>query len=205
MECDRGLRLPDVVLAERVIPVARGLDGLSAPILVDALQAGGIHSIEITVEGQGGFEAIAAVAGGETTVGAGTIVTVSQASRAVDAGAGFLVSPHLDMALLDWARAREVPLIPGALTPTEIAMAWRHQPPAVKVFPAHLGGPGYVNSLLGPYPDLALIPTGGVDGDNASEYLAAGAVAIGVGSWLTAHPDATEVAERASYLLSQVV
>jgi 2-dehydro-3-deoxyphosphogluconate aldolase/(4S)-4-hydroxy-2-oxoglutarate aldolase len=199
------MTLPPSVLAERVIPVARGLDATSAPPLVDALVAGGIHTIEITVEGGGGLDAISSVVGGEVTVGAGTIVSVYQASRAVDAGAEFLVTPHLDSELLDWARTRGVPLIPGTFTPTEIVTAWRHQPPAVKVFPAHVGGPGYVTSLLGPYPDVRVIPTGGVDGDNAGDYLAAGAVAVGVGGWLTSHPELSTVTERARQLVSQVV
>jgi 2-dehydro-3-deoxyphosphogluconate aldolase / (4S)-4-hydroxy-2-oxoglutarate aldolase len=199
------MSLPPSVLAERVIPVARGLDATSAPGLVSALAAGGIHTIEITVEATGGLDAISSVVGGEMTVGAGTIVSVYQASQAVDAGAEFLVMPHLDSELLDWARARGVPLIPGAFTPTEIVTAWQYQPPAVKVFPAHVGGPGYVTSLLGPYPDLRVIPTGGVDGQSAGDYLATGAVAVGVGGWLTSHPELSTVTERARYLVSQVV
>lgn len=199
------MSLPETVLDERVIPVARGLDASTAPGLMDALRLGGIHSIEITVEGPGGLDAIAAVGSDGMTVGAGTIVTVYQASRAVEAGAKFLVSPHLDTELLEWAGENDVPMIPGALTPTEIVAAWRHDPPAVKVFPAHVGGPGYLKSLLGPYPDLALIPTGGVDGDNAAEYVGAGAVAVGVGGWLTGHTDLSVVTERASRLVEAVV
>lgn len=199
------MRLPTVVLAERIVPVVRGLDAARAPALVKALAAGGIHSIEVTVEAAGGLEAIAAISGGETTVGAGTVVSVRQAGQAVDAGAEFLVSPHLDPELLEWAVAHDIPLIPGALTPTEIVAARRHDPLAVKVFPAHIGGPQYLRSLLAPYPDLQLIPTGGVNGDNAAEYLAAGAAAVGVGGWLTGPADLDVVTERAGQLLSQVV
>lgn len=199
------MRLPTVVLAERIVPVARRLDAARAPALVKALAAGGIHSIEVTVEAAGGLDAIAAIAGGETTVGAGTVVSVGQAGQAVDAGAEFLVSPHLDPELLEWAVAHDIALIPGALTPTEIVAARRHDPPAVKVFPAHVGGPQYLRSLLAPYPDLQLIPTGGVNGDNAAEYLAAGAAAVGVGGWLTGLADLDVVTERAGQLMSQVV
>lgn len=199
------MRLPKVVLAQRIVPVARGLDTTRAPTLVKALAAGGLHSIEVTVEAAGGLEAIAAIAGGETTVGAGTVVSVRQAGQAVDAGAEFLVSPHFDPELLEWAVAHDIPLIPGALTPTEIVAVRRHDPPAVKVFPAHVGGPEYLRSLLSPYPDLRLIPTGGVNGDNAAEYLAAGAAAVGVGGWLTGPADLDLVTERAGQLLSQVV
>lgn len=199
------MRLPTVVLAERIVPVARRLDAARAPALVKALAAGGIHSIEVTVEAAGGLDAVAAIAGGETTVGAGTVVSVGQAGQAVDAGAEFLVSPHLDPELLEWAVAHDIALIPGALTPTEIVAARRHDPPAVKVFPAHVGGPQYLRSLLAPYPDLQLIPTGGVNGDNAAEYLAAGAAAVGVGGWLTGLADLDVVTERAGQLMSQVV
>jgi 2-dehydro-3-deoxyphosphogluconate aldolase/(4S)-4-hydroxy-2-oxoglutarate aldolase len=199
------MSLPSTVLSERIIPVVRGLDATTAPVLIDALVAGGIHSIEITVEAPGGLEAIAAISGGEVTVGAGTIVAIDQAARAVDAGVDFLVTPHLDLALLDWAKSNDVALIPGAFTPTEIVTAWRHEPPAIKVFPAHVGGPRYLRSLLDPYPGLRMIPTGGVDGDNVRDYLDAGAVAVGVGSWLTSHSDLAVVTERAQRLLSQVV
>lgn len=116
-----------------------------------------------------------------------------------------MVTPHLDVDLLEWAQTNEVDMIPGALTPSEIFAARQYQPPAVKLFPAHLGGPEYLSSLLGPYPDLALIPTGGVTGDNARSFLEAGAVAVGVGGWLTSHSELSVVTERARQLASQVV
>lgn len=199
------MRLPEVILQQRVIPVARGMDAATAPHLVAALAEGGITSLEITVEATGGLEAIASVAGGETTVGAGTVVSVDQARSAADAGAAFLVTPHVDTELMGWATANDVPVVPGALTPGEIAAAWRYEPPAVKVFPAHVGGPRYLKSLLGPYPDLAMIPTGGVDGENVASFIAAGAVAVGVGGWLTSHSDLSLVTERARELVSRLV
>lgn len=199
------MSLAATVLNKRIIPVARGLDARSAPALAGALAAGGLDIIEITVESASGFDAIAAVVGGETTVGAGTVVAIDQARRAVDAGAEFLVTPHLDVALLEWAGANGVFMIPGALTPTEVFAARRYEPPAVKLFPAHLGGPEYLRSLLGPYPYLRLIPTGGVTGDNARAYLEAGAAAIGVGGWLTSSSDLSMVTRRARQLVAQVV
>lgn len=198
------MKLPDRVRLERVIPVARGLDAVSAPLLVAALKAGGIGSVEITVEGPSGFDAIEAVAENETLVGAGTVVSVAQAADAVVAGAAFLVSPHLELAVLSWAMDRGIPLIPGALTPTEIAAARGAGAHVVKVFPADLGGPGYLRSLLAPYPDLELIPTGGVTAHNAADFLAAGAAAVGVGGWLTAHDDYDEVARRAGLLMAAI-
>jgi 2-dehydro-3-deoxyphosphogluconate aldolase/(4S)-4-hydroxy-2-oxoglutarate aldolase len=138
-------------------------------------------------------------------VGAGTITSTDQAEVAVEAGAAFLVSPHLDRVLIDWAQTEQVALVPGGLTPTEVWGAWSLGPPAVKVFPASVGGPGYVKSLLGPFPDLGLIPTGGIDEDNIVDYLKAGAVAVGVGAWLTSHSDLAEVTSRAERLRSKVV
>ncbi len=199
------MTLPGLILEQKVIAVARGLDSRSAPALAEALRAGGVGTIEITVEGGAGFDAIASVDNGDIVVGAGTVVTVDQAKRAVAAGARFLVTPHLDPDVLGWAMTEAVPIVPGAFTPTEVMTAWRLGPAAVKVFPAHVGGPEYLKSLRGPFPDLALIPTGGVDGANAASYLAAGAVAVGVGGWLTAHDDLDVVTARAVELVRQVV
>jgi 2-dehydro-3-deoxyphosphogluconate aldolase/(4S)-4-hydroxy-2-oxoglutarate aldolase len=112
----------------------------------------------------------------------------------------FLVCPHLDLELMAWAADRQIPLIPGAWTPSEIVAAGKHTPPAVKLFPASVGGPDYVKTLLAPYPDLRLIPTGGVTAKNACAYLSAGALAVGVGGWLTGHEYHAEVTRRARLL-----
>jgi 2-dehydro-3-deoxyphosphogluconate aldolase/(4S)-4-hydroxy-2-oxoglutarate aldolase len=197
--------LPGRITDERLIPVARGLDSTSAPRLALALLDGGVSTIEVTLEGPAGMDALEALQDVDITVGAGTIVTLDQGRSAVAAGAEFLVSPHLVTDLADWSKAREIPYIPGALTPTEIAIAWRCEPAAVKIFPAHVGGPSYVRSLLGPYPDVVLIPTGGVDSANASGFIEAGAVAVGVGGWLTSHSDLSVVTERTREVLGQVV
>lgn len=198
------MKLPGSILEQKVIAVARGLDTVTAPTLAEALRAGGINTIEITVEDDAGFDAIAAVVGGGMLVGAGTVVNRDQAKRAVAAGAAFIVTPHLDLEIIEWAMGEEVPIVPGAFSPTEVATAWRLGPPAVKVFPAHVGGPGYLKSLRGPFPDLSLVPTGGVDAANVAAYLAAGAVAVGVGGWLTAHDDMEVVTARSVELLGQV-
>lgn len=199
------MTLPGPILEQKVIAVARGLDSTSAPALAEALRAGGVNTIEITVEGGAGFGAISSVHREDTMVGAGTVLSVDQAKRAVAAGAGFLVTPHLDLEVLGWAMKEAVPIVPGVFTPTEVMTAWKSGPPALKVFPAHVGGPTYLKSLRAPFPDLALIPTGGVDASNAAAYLAAGAVAVGVGGWLTDHDDLDVVTGRAVELIGQVV
>lgn len=196
------IELPAAITEQRVIAVARSQDEESAPELASALRAGGLGILEITVEAGRGVEAIAAIAGRSTLVGAGTVTTKEQASEAVDAGASFLVSPHLDPELLDWARAEDVPMIPGVFTPTEVHTAIVAGAVALKVFPAHLGGPQMVKTILGPYPDVALIPTGGVDASSARAYLEAGAVAVGVGGWLTGGKDLEQVTARARALAS---
>lgn len=196
--------LPDFITADRVIAVARNQDATTAPALAEALRKGGLTTLEITVEGERGIEAVASVAGGPTRVGAGTVTTIDQASASVDAGATFLISPHLDVEILDWARARGVPLIPGVFTPTEIHTAVGKGALAVKLFPASLGGPDLVKALLAPYPDLAVVPTGGVDAGNILAYLQAGAAAVGVGGWLTGGTDLDEVTRRARVLASIV-
>lgn len=198
-------KLPDSILIEKVIPVARGLNADNAVPLASALRDGGINTIEVTVEGGGGFGAIRALAGSRMTVGAGTVVSIEQGEAAMAAGAEFLISPHSDDALIEWSISVGARLIPGGLTPTEISRAWSHPVPAVKVYPASVGGPGMIKSLLGPYPDVLLIPTGGVNGRNAAAYLTAGAAAVGVGGWLTGQTDLSVVTERAALLRRRVV
>jgi 2-dehydro-3-deoxyphosphogluconate aldolase / (4S)-4-hydroxy-2-oxoglutarate aldolase len=132
--------------------------------------------------------------------------TLAQATAAVDAGAAFLVGPALDETVAAWATQRDVLYLPGALTPGEVEAASRWSP-LVKLFPAGRLGPGYVRDLLAPFPDAALVPTGGIDLQNAQEYLEAGALAVAVGSGLVnpsslAAPD--ELAANARRLLQLV-
>ncbi len=194
--------LPSLIAEQRVIAVARGQDASTALELAEALHAGGLAVLEITVEAGAGFDAIAAVAGGGTVVGAGTVTTVDQAASAVEAGATFLVSPHLDQELVVWSSSHDVPFIPGVLTPTEIHTALSAGVSAVKLFPASVGGPEMLRALLGPYPELPVIPTGGVDDTNAGAYLEAGAQAVGVGGWLTGGTDLDLITRRARSLAS---
>ncbi len=118
-------------------------------------------------------------------IGAGTVLDAEQANACLDAGAQFLVSPGLSIAVLETAKRRATLAIPGALTPTEIMSVSAHGSKLIKIFPCgSLGGHKYLKSLRGPFPDLSFIPTGGVNASNAAEFLAAGAFALGVGSEL---------------------
>ena len=114
-------------------------------------------------------------------LGAGTIRSMDSLDAAIDAGADFGVSPILDSQVLDAALVRGLPFIPGAFSPTEIDAAWRAGATFVKLFPASSVGPSHVRELRGPMPEVELIPTGGVDGSSAALFLAAGAVAVGIG------------------------
>jgi 2-dehydro-3-deoxyphosphogluconate aldolase/(4S)-4-hydroxy-2-oxoglutarate aldolase len=153
---------------------------------VEAIFQGGIPVVEITMTVAGAVEVIRDAvrqAGKKVLVGAGTVVTREQAEACLDAGAQFLVSPGLSLAMVRAAQARGVLAIPGALTPTELMTATAEGVSLVKIFPCgSVGGPKYLKALRGPFPQAKLIPTGGVSVANAAEYIAAGAFAVGVGS-----------------------
>jgi 2-dehydro-3-deoxyphosphogluconate aldolase/(4S)-4-hydroxy-2-oxoglutarate aldolase len=182
-----------------VVAVIRAASVDAALECARALVRGGVTGIEITFSTPGAAEAIAAARKElpHALVGAGTVLDQASLVAACDAGASFLVSPHTDEALLAAARERQVPFLPGALTPTEIVRAWQFGAACVKVFPGSAVGPGYIRALKGPLPHIALMPTGGVDAKNLGEWLAAGAVAVGMGGSLaTGTPDAVEAAAR---------
>jgi 2-dehydro-3-deoxyphosphogluconate aldolase/(4S)-4-hydroxy-2-oxoglutarate aldolase len=117
-------------------------------------------------------------------LGVGSVVSPQQAEAALDAGAQLIVTPVLNLAVVAACVARGVPVAPGALTPTEIQTAWEAGAALVKVFPANRLGPGYLKDVLAPLPHLQLLPTGGINVENAGDYIRAGAVALGVGSSL---------------------
>ncbi len=146
----------------------------------------GLTVAEITMTVPRAIEAIASVAkrfGDKVLVGAGTVTDAETVRRALDAGAEFIVSPCLVPEVIEAARRDDVAVLPGALTPTEVFEAFRRGGDMVKVFPAqNVGGAAYVRALRGPFPDIPLVPTGGVTLDNVGEMFKAGAVAVGVGS-----------------------
>ena len=193
--------LPSAFLERRVVAVARGRRPEQAERIAAALYAGGIRILEITMDSPGALESIAVLRNGSMLIGAGTVMSREDGMAAVDAGASFVVSPHLDAAVVDAVAASGVPVIPGGLTPSEIVTAWGAGASAVKVFPSVAGGPEYLRALRGPLGHIPLIPTGGVTLDNARAFLDAGAVAIGLGGWLTG-PDPDLVRDRAERLVA---
>lgn len=193
--------IPAVITRGRVIAIGRGLDPETVPAIAAALVDGGVGAFEITMNSAAALAVISELAGrhseADLLIGAGTVLDLEQASSAVEAGARFLVMPHCDPELVRWAAARNIPCFPGAFTPTEVLVAWRAGAAAVKLFPASAVGPMFVRELRGPFAAIPLVPTGGVTVDNAAAFIAAGAVAVGMGSWLTGGGDPDRVRERA--------
>jgi 2-dehydro-3-deoxyphosphogluconate aldolase/(4S)-4-hydroxy-2-oxoglutarate aldolase len=170
-----------------VVAVIRLPDPAALRPLVEALAEGGIRAIEVTMTVPRAIEAIAAMAPSlpaGVVMGAGTVIDAATARRAIDAGAGFVVSPVFRRAIIAACHAHDRPAIPGCFTPTEILDATEAGADIVKVFPAGSLGPGFVTDIRAPLPHLKLMPTGGVSIENAGDWIRAGAVAVGVGSAL---------------------
>jgi 2-dehydro-3-deoxyphosphogluconate aldolase/(4S)-4-hydroxy-2-oxoglutarate aldolase len=169
-----------------VIPVVRAASADEAMRAVDALKAGGLDVLEITLTVPGALRVIEEVSarfGADALVGAGTVLDAEAARACMDAGARFVVSPALDLETVAFCRERGVAVLPGALTPTEVLRAWTAGADFVKVFPASaLGGASYLKSLKAPLPQVELVPTGGVSLKTAADFIRAGASALGVGA-----------------------
>ena len=169
-----------------IVPVVRAASVDEATRAVEAICAGGIPVVEITMTVPNAVTVIREVAqqyGDKVLIGAGTVTNAEQAELCIRAGAEFLVSPGLAAAVLSVAQSCGKLAIPGALTPTELMNAHEHGARVVKIFPCgNVGGPKYLRSLKAPFPSAQLIPTGGVNAANAAEFVAAGAFALGVGA-----------------------
>ena len=153
--------------------------------MVDALMAGGVFGIEITYSTPNAPQVVQSLAqkyGTEIMLGMGTLVEPEQAAEAVQAGANFLVSPHCEKTLAEAMVATGLPVMIGALTPTEVMQAYRIGSDVVKIFPGSLVGPDYIKTLRGPYPYIPMMPTGGVNVENIADWFAAGVFAVGAGS-----------------------
>ncbi len=177
----------EIFHSARLIAIVRTKADVDLVELCQALYAGGVEAVEITLNTPGALDAIRQLgtrlpAG--RTIGAGTVVTAIDARRAQDAGAQFLVAPTLEPETITFAQEAGLPICAGAYTPTEALAAYRMGADRVKIFPCDQLGPGYIKNLLSPLPDLPLMPTGGVTLDNLDEWFAAGATAVGVGSAL---------------------
>jgi 2-dehydro-3-deoxyphosphogluconate aldolase/(4S)-4-hydroxy-2-oxoglutarate aldolase len=178
----------------RVVGILRYREAGDLDAVVGVLAEAGVPMIEITLDTPGALDAIARAAQAGVTIGAGTVMSADDVRAASDAGAGFVVSPCLIEEVVEGARELGVEPIPGVLSPTELHRAAGMGAEIVKVFPiGSVGGPAFVASLRGPFPEIGLLPTGGVEIDEISAYLQAGANAVGLGGSLTgSHPPAND-------------
>lgn len=197
-----------------VVPVVVIENAKDALPTAKALLDGGIDVMEVTMRTAAGLDAIRQVAKDcpEMLVGAGTVLTLEQTKACVEAGAKFIVSPGFDPDVVAWCVEREIPVLPGCVTPTEIMAAKKLGVNVVKFFPAGVyGGLKAMKNLAGPFGDVKFVPTGGVSGENLAEYLSAPFIHAVGGSWVCAKADIsagnfdkiTELARQASDIVAQ--
>ena len=197
-----------MIEAGGVVAVVRLDDLAPAVALTDALAAGGVRAVEFTFTNRAAARAIevtVAACDGRAVVGAGSVLDPETARTAILAGAAFVVTPTLNTRTIEMCNRYGVPIVVGGLTPTELLTAWEAGAAYVKLFPASLGGPTYLKDVLGPLPQLKLVPTGGVSVDNAADFIRAGAVAVALGGHLVdpkmvAAADWSTLTERARHL-----
>lgn len=175
-------------IIERVglIPVLRARSAAQGHAVVEAMIAGGVTVVEVTMTVPGAIHLLKELKkeyGAKLLLGSGTVTTAAQAEATIEAGAEFVVSPSLHLDVVSATKSNGKVSIPGALTPTEAITAWEAGADYVKIFPCSaVGGAGYLKALLAPFPHLKLIPTGGVTLQTAESFLSAGARALGIGS-----------------------
>lgn len=168
-----------------LVPVIRAESKDEAIRVIDAIAAGGLSTVEVTMTVPGAISIIEALHKRDSSlvVGAGTVLDPETARACILAGAQFIVSPSLNVATIEICRRYSVAVMPGALTPTEVLTAWEAGADVVKVFPCGaMGGASYIKALKAPFPQIPLMPTGGVSMKTAADFIKAGAMALGVGS-----------------------
>lgn len=197
-----------IIKESRVFAVVRTDNAQKAIEISKALIEGGIKIIEIAAVGcqdvNHAISEISAIEG--VSVAAGSVVTARQADEAIKAGAKLIVSPINELRLIKLCKGRKMPVITGAATPNEAYQAWKSGVNVIKIFPANdLGGPEYIKDILTPMPFLNLVPTGGVNYDNFTDYLDAGAYAVGLGKTLYAYESSMEaVTEKARKVVEKL-
>ncbi|MDR6612186.1 bifunctional 4-hydroxy-2-oxoglutarate aldolase/2-dehydro-3-deoxy-phosphogluconate aldolase [Leifsonia sp. 1010] len=178
------LPLPQKTARSRLIVVARARRAEDYDPVLEALIDAGIRSVELTLTTPGTIEHLPRLVerfGDDADIGIGTVTDTDQLRRAVDAGARYLVTPITRSELVSAAVEAGVPFVPGGFTPTELFASWSAGASAVKVFPAGRLGAGYVKDLRGPFPDIEVVPSGGIGLESAEDWLATGAAAVSVG------------------------
>jgi 2-dehydro-3-deoxyphosphogluconate aldolase/(4S)-4-hydroxy-2-oxoglutarate aldolase len=189
---------------------ARSSDQLIAA--ADAIKAGGVRVIEVTMTTPGALSVISEATrkyGSEVLFGAGTVLDPETARAAILAGAGFIVAPTLNLEVIRLCNRYSVPVMPGCATPTEMLTAWEAGADMIKLFPADVGGPDLVKAILAPLPQLQIVPVGGVDLNTAAAFIRKGAAALGVGGSLIDQKllnsgDMAELSRRAAAFIDEV-
>lgn len=194
----------------KVLGIVRYRSAGDVEAAVEALVRGGIGAVEVTLDTPGALDAVERGRRAGWSIGVGTVLEPDQVSRCFDAGAAFVVSPGTVTDVIERALAVGIDIVPGGFTPTEIIRAHSSGAAAVKVFPASLGGAAYLRALRGPLPDIPLVPTGGIGIEEVGDYLAAGALCVGLGGALVgAEPpanasEADAIAERAALAVASL-
>jgi 2-dehydro-3-deoxyphosphogluconate aldolase/(4S)-4-hydroxy-2-oxoglutarate aldolase len=195
-----------------VIAIMRAKSSNQLLAAADAIKAGGVQAIEVTMTTPGALDVIRRATeryGAAVLFGVGSVLDPESARAAILAGAQFVVSPTLNLKTIELCHRYSIPVVPGAYTPTEILTAWEAGADMVKVFPASMGGPAYLKAVKAPLPQVKLVPVGGVNLDNTADFIRAGAEVVGVGSALVSQKlleasDFATLTERARRLCQEV-
>ena len=202
----------DLIRETGVIAIMRAQSSEQLIAAADAIKAGGVQVIEVTMTTPGALGVIAEAStryGQDVLFGAGSVLDAETARAAILAGAGFVVAPTLNLSVVDLCNRYSVPVMPGCYTPTEMLTAWEAGADMIKLFPASVGGPSLVKAILAPLPQLEIVPVGGVNLDTAVDFIANGAAALGVGSSLVNRKllearDMAELTRRAASFVKKV-
>jgi 2-dehydro-3-deoxyphosphogluconate aldolase/(4S)-4-hydroxy-2-oxoglutarate aldolase len=203
----------EIIHKTGVIAIMRAQSSEQLIAAADAIKAGGVQVIEVTMTTPGALDIIARASakyGDEVLFGAGSVLDAETARTAILAGAGFVVAPTLDLDVIALCNRYSIPVAPGCYTPTEMLTAWEAGADMVKLFPASVGGPALVKAILAPLPQLNIVPVGGVNLNTAADFIRGGAAALGVGSSLVNQSlldagDMAELTRRAAAFTKEVI
>lgn len=173
---------------EKIVAILRHVPEVKIKNTVQSLHEGGINILEVTMNSEGALDSIHQLRNSynkeDIVVGAGTVLNLQMAKEAVSAGSQFLISPNLDLSVIEYAVEHEIDIWPGVMTPTEMVNAWSAGAKAIKLFPAGFLGPGFITDIKAPLEQIPVIATGGITLENQQQYFKAGATAVGLGSQL---------------------
>jgi 2-dehydro-3-deoxyphosphogluconate aldolase/(4S)-4-hydroxy-2-oxoglutarate aldolase len=202
----------DLIRRTGVVAIMRASGSKQLIAAADAIKAGGVRAIEVTMTTPGALgviEQAAAKYGDQVLFGAGSVIDAETARAAILAGAGFIVAPTLKLEVIALCNRYSIPVMPGCYTPTEMLAAWEAGADMVKLFPASVGGPALVKAIRAPLPQIEIVPVGGVNLDTAADFIRSGSAALGVGSSLVNQKvldagDMAELTRRAKAFIEQV-